>query len=224
MLLGDDGGTYQHDRYQGRMDNWQAAAARIRAEHRGLDAAGRLVRSFHELQPVGPRMSFALARALVPLFLQLSLGLNRPGPWISADLDARGVKRTAIGLTGPSTTAVDGYQEVAVKGTDAFWHTFFARTVASAADRGVERVRRVSRVLSRLEERVRPGRAGGLLDRVRPHLTSVPVFAKRDVARWAGAGDHTAEKLCRDLVSTGLIEEMSGRKRYKLYWIPDLWW
>ena len=114
---------------------------------RAFDAAGRLVRSFHELQPVGPRMSFALARALVPLFLQLSLGLNRPGPWISADLDARGVKRTALGLTGPSTTAVDGYQEVAVKGTDAFWHTFFARTVASAADRGVERVRRVSRVL-----------------------------------------------------------------------------
>lgn len=224
MLLGDDEGSFFHERYQGRMDNWQEVAAGILAEGRGLAAAGRLFKAFHELQPVGPRVSFQLARALVPLFLQLCLGLTYRGPWISQDLDVGGLRRTDIGLTGARQRSVDGYQEIDVIGTDTYWSGFFAAAVMKAAQRGMARARRAAGLTARIEERVRPGRAGGLLDRVRPMLTTVPVFAKRDVARWTETSDHTAEKLCRDLLATGLVEEITGRKRYRLYWIPDLWW
>jgi len=223
MVIGDLDETFEPERYAGRMDNWQAVSREITEQESGLARAALLVKSFHDLAPVGATASFPLARALVPIFLQGALDLRRPVPWISRHLKPGRVSVTAIGIDGPRQRQVNGYQEVAVKGSEKFWCGFFAQAVARAAAAELFRARRAHKSIERLSARLDRRRAGSVLIGLTPKLVSVPSFRAGDVARWTGCKPVTADKACRELQQLGVIEEMTGRKRYKVYWLPDLW-
>ncbi len=98
------------------------------------------------------------------------------------------------------------------------WFHFFLDGVLDTATTGVETFRSIIHLRNELEPKLaKLGSRQGNAQRLLTHMFSQPVLAVNEVASVLGSSTPTAYALVNDLEKLGVLEEITGGKRGKLY-------
>lgn len=146
-----------------------------------------------------------IGRLLITLMLCLERVLPQPLLYLSAYFDRH---RQAY---------YDHLRDVSRRGEWMAWVRFFARGVAQEAMDAVGRARRLFDLRQEYIEAVRTARASALLTKLIENLFDRPAVSIAMVRQWLGVTAATAQKHVDRLVQAGILEEVTGRQRYRYY-------
>lgn len=116
----------------------------------------------------------------------------------------------------------DRLLNVSLRGEWAEWVTFFARGMAAEAMDAVDRIRRLRRLRQDYQQRVQGPRASSLLLRLVDELFGTPAITTARAARLLGVRPTSAQKNIDRLVSAGVLREVTGYKRNRVYLAEEL--
>ena len=102
------------------------------------------------------------------------------------------------------------------------WVKFFARGIAEEARDAVERIERLKRLQTDYLRRLRSTRASSLLLRLVDELFVNPATTVKRAAEVLGVGYTSAKKNVERLVKSGILSEISGRSRDRLYFAGEI--
>lgn len=111
----------------------------------------------------------------------------------------------------------DQLRRVSQLGTWTNWLTYFARGVASEAMDAVDRARRLKDLQVDYVERIRTARTSALVTKLIEDLIGHPIVNVASVAKTLGVTPHTAQNHIDRLVQAGILREVTGRKRNRLF-------
>jgi len=106
---------------------------------------------------------------------------------------------------------------VSQRGAWKDWLVYFARGVASESKDALDRARRLKDLQARYMEQVRTVRASALLTRLVEELFRQPVVSMNTVAELLDVTPTTARKYISRLIEHGILREVTGRKRNRLF-------
>lgn len=111
----------------------------------------------------------------------------------------------------------DQLRRVSQLGTWTDWLMYFARGVASEAMDAVDRARRLKDLQADYVERIRTARTSALVTKLIEDLIGHPIVNVASVAKALGVTPHTAQNHIDRLVQAGILREVTGRKRNRLF-------
>jgi len=107
--------------------------------------------------------------------------------------------------------------DVSRDGDWSAWLQFFARGVAAEATDAIERVQRLEELRSQYLQKVQTARASALVPRLVHHLFGHPAITTGYVAHVLGIRPNSAQKCIDKLLAAGVLAELTGNKRNRLY-------
>jgi len=113
--------------------------------------------------------------------------------------------------------------KVRLKGQWEGWVKFFLKGIIEVSNEAMETAREIIKLKERLvkkliEEKIASGYAMGLIDLI----FSTPIVTSGDLKTRLGVkSKDTANKLIKRFVDAGILEEVSGKKRYQKYMFTD---
>lgn len=111
----------------------------------------------------------------------------------------------------------DQLRRVSQAGSWHDWLTYFARGVASEAMDAVDRARRLKDLQADYIERIRTPRTSALVTKLIEDLIGHPMVNVASVAKALRVTPHTAQNHIDRLVKAGILREVTGRKRNRLF-------
>jgi Fic family protein len=111
---------------------------------------------------------------------------------------------------------------VSQRGTWNEWVTFFAQGVAQEASDAMDRVQELDRLRNEYQRRVQTARASALLPKLVDQLFINPAITTNRVAEALGVQFSSAQKTIDKLVSAGIVKELTGQKRNRIYLATEL--
>jgi len=106
---------------------------------------------------------------------------------------------------------------VSADGAWLTWIRFFLSGVATQAEDTLERAKRLLALRTEYQERVRRKRASAMLPAVVDELFARPAITVAHVAKIANMKANSAGKLVKQLVEHGIVREVTGRERHRVY-------
>ncbi len=111
---------------------------------------------------------------------------------------------------------------VSQRGTWNQWVTFFAEGVTHEALDAVKRIETLDGLRDQYQRRVQTARASALLPKLVDQLFSNPAITSRRAAAILGVKFPSAQKTIDKLVSAGILTELTGQKRNRLYLAAEI--
>ncbi len=111
----------------------------------------------------------------------------------------------------------DHLRDVSRQGAWIPWIRFFARGVAQEAMDAVGRAERLAQLRQQYLESIRTARTSALLTKLIENLFARPAVSIAAVRQWLGVTPATAQKHVDRLVQAGILREITGRRRYRVY-------
>lgn len=112
-------------------------------------------------------------------------------------------------------------QRVRVEGDWEAWLAFFVEAVKATAEQAVQTAHRLSALAEKDRERMaKLGRVAGSALRVHQVLLQKPVLSIATVCQSTGLVPNTVAKVMKGLVAAGLIKELTGQRRNRLFSYP----
>jgi Fic family protein len=145
-----------------------------------------------------------MGRLLIALLLVAWEVFPQPLPYVSAYFE------------GNRTAYYDGLMGVSQRGEWEFWLLFFLASVALQATAARTRAERLRGLREDYRGRLAAKRAPGLLAAL-DALLGQPVLTISDLAVGTGLTYQTARRHLQELERAGFVEEITGRRRSRLY-------
>ncbi len=115
-------------------------------------------------------------------------------------------------------TYYDLLQRVRTDGDWEAWVTFFLEATRESARQAVSTAARLNTLIHADRARIRDlGRLSGSTYRVFDRMVERPLGSIASVCRHTGLTPNTVDKVMRTLVTLGLVKELTGRKRNRLF-------
>ncbi|MDP9174270.1 MAG: Fic family protein [Planctomycetota bacterium] len=111
---------------------------------------------------------------------------------------------------------------VSQRGTWNEWVTFFAQGVAQEASDAMGRVQELDRLRGEYQRRVQTARASALLPKLVDQLFVNPAITTNRAAEVLNVKFNSAQKTIDKLLGAGIIKELTGQKRNRIYLATDI--
>ena len=112
----------------------------------------------------------------------------------------------------------DHLQNVRIQGEWESWLLFFLKAIRTTADQGVETANRLNRMAQADRDRIKGlGRISGSMLQIHHELLSRPVASIPFLADRTKLVPNTVAKALHALKDMGLIKEITGRSRNRIY-------
>jgi Fic family protein len=111
---------------------------------------------------------------------------------------------------------------VSHRGTWNEWVTFFAQGVAQEASDAMGRVQELDRLREQYQRRVQTARASALLPKLVDQLFVNPAITTNRAAEVLNVKFNSAQKTIDKLLGAGIIKELTGQKRNRIYLATDI--
>ena len=102
------------------------------------------------------------------------------------------------------------------------WIKFFLTAIHEQADDARQRARRLADLRDDYHARVREKRASALLPKIVDELFMQPSLTVARVTKQTGLSPQSAGKLVSKLVEKNILEEVTGRKSYRIFYAPEI--
>jgi Fic family protein len=102
------------------------------------------------------------------------------------------------------------------------WVTFFAQGVAQEASDAMGRVQELDRLREQYQRRVQTARASALLPKLVDQLFVNPAITTNRAAEVLNVKFNSAQKTIDKLLGAGIIKELTGQKRNRIYLATDI--
>jgi Fic family protein len=102
------------------------------------------------------------------------------------------------------------------------WLQFFAHGVATEAAEAVVRIERLEELRAKYLRQVQTARASALVPKLVEHLFAHPAVTAGHVAQVLGVGANSAQKCIDKLIAAGVLAELTGNKRNRVYVAPEV--
>lgn len=111
---------------------------------------------------------------------------------------------------------------VSQRGQWTSWVEFFARGVAFEASDAINRIERLEDLRRRYLDQVQKARASALVPKLLDHLFAHPAITTGYAAKLLGIRANSAQKCIDKLIGAGVLEELTGNKRNRIYVASDV--
>lgn len=111
----------------------------------------------------------------------------------------------------------DGLLQVSREGCWGDWIAFFLRGVETQARDAVVRLQRIQDLQHRYRQQYQSARSSALLLRLIDYLFATPMVTVRQVEEHLGVTFRSAQKHVRTLAEAGILHEVTGRARDRVY-------
>jgi Fic family protein len=193
------------------------------------EAFGDLEKFLQDTSPMPPLIKVGLAHAQFETIHPFLDGNGRTGRLlITFWLVERGILKKP--LLYPSLyfkehrdDYVDRLQAIRDEGEWEEWIGFFLDGIAQTANGAVDTALRIVDLRDRDRERIATGlgRRAWNAHRLLDELFRQPVVTARTVEEMLGVSQPTASGLVRDLAELGILREVTGRQRYRIFAYPE---
>jgi Fic family protein len=151
-----------------------------------------------------------VGRLLIILYLLKTKVIPYPLLYLSAYFESR------------RQTYYDLLLAVSKNGKYEDWLKFFLRGVIHQSEDAVSRTRRLSDYIRACKEKTKKNRNAGNLSVVLDHLFSNPYVTVRSISEVMGKSYPTAEHTIADLVEMGILAEITGQKRSRMFLAKEI--
>lgn len=189
------------------------------------EAFGDLEKFLHDPTPMPPLVKIGLAHAQFETIHPFLDGNGRTGRllitfWlVEQRILTRPLLYPSLFFKKHRDEYVDRLQAIRDDGGWEDWLAFFLDGVAHAADEATHLARRIVALREHDRDRIAAGfgRRAANAQRLLDDLFRQPVVSAKTVERLLGVTQPTATRLVRDLEEMGLLREITGRQRYRVF-------
>jgi Fic family protein len=168
----------------------------------------RIAISHYQFETIHPFLdgNGRIGRLLIGLYLVSTGLLRNPCLYISAHLEKH---RAAY---------YDALMAVRTRGDLLHWIKFFLSAINETAKKGVQTFQAIHQLRQRAENQVRVlGSRAAKAQNALEAFYKKPVLTSTYLAKSLGFSQPTADRILADLLKVGLIQEMTGRRRHRVF-------